>query len=128
MIVAVAWPAGRVGLVGLVQRQMCVLLLLLIGINCSLGLYRSNIKSRMERFRLRATATLLFTFAGMLTWVREGPSVELAIVPLVGAIALVLGSWIEHLIGARSPGPTFTGLRPPFSAPAHAAARSPACC
>jgi len=101
VIVAVAWPAGRVGLVDLAQRQICVLLLLLIGINCSLGLYRFNIKSRMERFRLRATATLLFTVAGMLTWVREGPSVELAIVPLVGAIALVLGSWIEHLIGTR---------------------------
>ena len=101
VIVAVAWPAGQIGLVGRVQMQMCVLLLLLIGINCSLGLYRSNIKSPMERFRLRATATLLFAFAGMLMWIREGPSVELAIVPLVGAIALVLGVWIEHLIGAR---------------------------
>ena len=38
--------------------QMCVLLLLLIGINCSLGLYRSNMKSPLERFRLRAMATL----------------------------------------------------------------------
>ena len=101
VIVAVAWPAGWIGLVGRVQMQMCVLLLLLIAINCSLGLYRSNIKSPLERFRLRATATLLFAFAGMLTWIREGPSVELAIVPLVGAIALVLGLWIEHLIGAR---------------------------
>jgi Undecaprenyl-phosphate galactose phosphotransferase WbaP len=97
----VAWPAGRIGLVGRMPMQTCVLLLLLIGINCSLGLYRSNIKSQMERFRLRATATLLFAFAGMLMWVREGPSVELAIVPLVGAIALVLGLWIEHLVGAR---------------------------
>src|SRR6202043_2050130 len=52
-------------------------------------------------FRIRATATLLFAFAGMLMWVREGPSVELAIVPLVGTITLVLGSWIEHLVGAR---------------------------
>src|SRR5258707_9421979 len=100
VIVAVAWPAGWIGLVGRVQMQMCVLLLLLIAINCSLGLYRSNIKSPMERFRLRATATLLFAFAGMLMWIREAPSVELAIVPLVGAIALVLGLWIEHLIGA----------------------------
>ena len=100
-IVAVAWPAGQVGLVDLAQRQMCVLLLLLIGIYCSVGLYRSNIKSRMERFRLRATATLLFTVAGMLTWIRDGLSLELAIVPLAGAIALVIGCWIEHLIGAR---------------------------
>ena len=101
VIVAAAWPAGWIGLVGRVQMQMCVLLLLLIAINCSLGLYRSNIKSPMERFRLRATATLLFAFAGMLMWIREGPSVELAVVPLVGALALVLGLWIEHLIGAR---------------------------
>src|SRR3981081_1235279 len=101
VIVAVAWPAGQIGLVGRVRMQMCVLLLLVIGINCSVGLYRCNIRSPMERFRLRATATLLFAFAGMLIWVREGPSVELAIVPLVGAIALVLGLWIEHLIGAR---------------------------
>ncbi|WP_197033511.1 sugar transferase [Bradyrhizobium sp. URHD0069] len=101
VIVAVAWPAGQIGLVGRVQMHLCVLLLLLIGINCSLGLYRSNIRSPMERFRLRATATLLFIFAGMLMWVREGPSVELAIVPLVGALALVLGLWTEHLIGAR---------------------------
>src|ERR1700716_3042550 len=100
VIVAVAWPAGQIGLVDRVQMQMCVLLLLLIGINCSVGLYRCNIKSPMERFRLRATATLLFAFAGMLIWVREGPSVELAIVPLVAAFALVLGLWIEHLIGA----------------------------
>lgn len=100
VIVAVAWPAGQIGLVGRVQMQMCVLLLLLIGINCSVGLYRCNIKSPMERFRLRAMATLLFAFAGMLIWVREGPSVELAIVPLVAAFALVLGLWIEHLIGA----------------------------
>ena len=82
------------------QTQMCLLLLLLLGINCSLGLYRSNIRSPMERFRLRATATLLFVFAGMLMWIRAGSSVELAIVPVVGAIALVLGVWIEHLIGA----------------------------
>lgn len=101
VIVAVVWQASQIELVGRLQMQMCVLLLLLISINCSLGLYRSNIKSPIERFRLRATATLLFAFAGMLMWVREGPSVELAIVPLVGAIALVLGSWTEHLIGAR---------------------------
>ena len=76
-------------------------LLLLIGMCGLLGLYRSSTKSLMERFRLRATATLLFVFAGMLMWVREGPSVELVIMPLVGAVALVLGSWIEHLINAR---------------------------
>jgi Undecaprenyl-phosphate galactose phosphotransferase WbaP len=101
VIVAAAWPAGRIGLVGRMPMQMCVLSLLLIGINGSLGLYRSAIKSPFDRFRLRATATLVFAFAGMLIWVRDGPSVELAVVPLVGAIALVLGLWLEHLIGAR---------------------------
>src|SRR5262245_3458572 len=100
-IVNMAWPAHHIGLVGRIQAQMGVLLLLLLGISGALGLYRSNIKSPMERFRLRATATLLFVFTGILMWIREGLSVELAIVPLVGAIALVLGLWIEHMIGAR---------------------------
>ncbi len=95
----VALAAGQLGLVGRMPAQMWLLLLLLLGINCSLGLYRSNIRSPMERFRLRATATLLFVFAGMLMWIRQGPLVELAIVPVVGVIALVFGLWIEHLIG-----------------------------
>ena len=111
------------------QTQMCVLLLLLLGINGSLGLYRSNIKSPMERFRLRATATLLFAFTGMLMWIREGPSIELAIVPLVGAIALVLGC-VDRAPDRRATRQVrcLIVLRPPFSAPAQAAARSPACC
>lgn len=98
VIVTVA--AGQTNLIGRMQTQMWLLLLLLLGINCSLGLYRSNIRSPMERFRLRATATLLFVFAGMLMWIREGPSVELAIVPVIGMIAPVLGLWTEHLAGA----------------------------
>lgn len=97
---SVAVAAGQISLVGRTQTQMCLLLLLLLGINCSLGLYRANIRSPMERFRLRATATLLFVFAGMLMWIREGPSVELGIVPVVGVMALVLGLWTEHLVGA----------------------------
>jgi Undecaprenyl-phosphate galactose phosphotransferase WbaP len=96
----VAMAAGHTSPVGRMQTQMCLLLLLLLGINCSLGLYRSNIRNPLERFRLRATATLLFTFAGMLMWIREGSLVELTIIPVVAAIALVLGLWIEHLIGA----------------------------
>jgi Undecaprenyl-phosphate galactose phosphotransferase WbaP len=101
MIVCMVWPADYTGLIGRMQTQMCLLLLLLLGINGALGLYRSNIKSSMERFRLRATAAMLFIFTGMLMWIRGGPSIELAIVPLVGVIALVLGLWIEQLIGAR---------------------------
>jgi Undecaprenyl-phosphate galactose phosphotransferase WbaP len=98
--VTIAMAAGQTGLVGRMQTQMCLLLLLLLGINCSLGLYRSNIRSPLERFRLRATATLLFTFAGTLMWIRAGSLVELTIIPVVAGIALVLGLWIEHLIGA----------------------------
>src|ERR1700743_2091023 len=101
MIVCMVWSADYTGLIGRMQTQMCLLLLLLLGINGALGRYRSNIKSPMERFRLRATAAMLFIFTGMLMWIRGGPSIELAIVPLVGAIALVLGLWIEQLIGAR---------------------------
>ena len=96
-IVAVLWPAVQTGWL---QTQLCVLLLLLLGINCSLGLYRSNLKSPMERFRLRAAATLLFVFAGILLRIRAGPFAELAIVPAAGVIALVSGLWIEHLISA----------------------------
>jgi Undecaprenyl-phosphate galactose phosphotransferase WbaP len=93
--------AGQTGLIDWLWMEMPATLLLLIGMCGLLGLYRSSTKSLMERFRLRATATLLFVFAGMLMWVREGPSVELAIIPLVGMIALVFSSWIEHLINAR---------------------------
>src|SRR6184192_2968416 len=50
VIAAAAWPAGWIGLAGWMQTQLCVLLLLLLGINCSLGLYRSNLKNPMERF------------------------------------------------------------------------------
>jgi Undecaprenyl-phosphate galactose phosphotransferase WbaP len=101
VLITLAGLGGRIGVVDRVVMHMPVLLLLLIGIGCSLGLYRSNIKTPMERFRVRVTVTLLFAFAGMLMWVREVASVEMAIAPLVGAIALVLGLWIEHVIGTR---------------------------
>jgi Undecaprenyl-phosphate galactose phosphotransferase WbaP len=97
-IVAMAWSADQAGLMGRMQTEMFVLLLL--GINGSLGLYRSNMRSPMERFRLRAMATLMFIFTGLLMCIRGGPSIELAVVPMVGAIALVLGLWIEHMICA----------------------------
>jgi hypothetical protein len=101
VITTMAGSAGQSGLIDWLWTEMPATLLLLIGMCGLLGLYRSSTKSLMERFRLRVTATLLFVFAGMLMWVREGPSVELVIMPLVGAVALVLGSWIEHLINAR---------------------------
>jgi Undecaprenyl-phosphate galactose phosphotransferase WbaP len=89
------------GLADRLRQEMPASLLLLIGMCWLLGLYRSTTQSQIERFRLRATAILLFVFAGMLMRAREGLSVELATVPLAGAIALVLGSWLEHLINAR---------------------------
>ena len=76
-----AGPAGQSGLIDWLWTEMPATLLLLIGMCGLLGLYRSSTKSLMERFRLRATATLLFVFAGMLMWVREGLSVELVIMP-----------------------------------------------
>jgi Undecaprenyl-phosphate galactose phosphotransferase WbaP len=93
--------ANQIGLIDRMQTQVCVLLSLLLGINGALGLYRSNNKNPLERFRLRATAMLLFVCAGTLLWIRGGPSVELAIVPLAGVIAFVLGSWVEHVIRTR---------------------------
>ncbi|MGZ5711509.1 MAG: sugar transferase [Burkholderiales bacterium] len=101
VIADMAWSADWTGLVGRIQTQMFVLLLLLLGINGALGLYRPNIISPMERFRLRAMAMLLFVFTGALMWIREGLSIELAVVPLFGAIALVLGLWVDHLTHAR---------------------------
>jgi lipopolysaccharide/colanic/teichoic acid biosynthesis glycosyltransferase len=101
VVVDVAWSADRIGLIRWFQAQMCVLLLLSLGIHGALGLYRSNTKHPLERFRLRATATLLFVFSGMLMWIREGPSIELAIVPLFAAVEFVLGLWVEHAIRAR---------------------------
>jgi len=100
-IVHVAGLDGQIGLAERLRTEMPTTLLLLIGMCCLLGLYRSSTRSLMERFRLRATATLLFVFAETLIWIREGPSIQLVIMPLAGMIALVLGSWSEHLINAR---------------------------
>lgn len=99
-IVTMADLRAEIGLADRLWMEMPATLLLLIGMCALLGLYRSSTKSLMERFRLRATATLLYVFAGMLMCARGGPTVEVAIVPLVGGIALVLGSWSEHLMNA----------------------------
>jgi exopolysaccharide biosynthesis polyprenyl glycosylphosphotransferase len=108
--IAIALAAAMVNVAGLAHQidftaqlrmHVPVTLALLVGISCLLGLYRSGTRSPMERFRLRATATLLFVFTGTLMWARDGWSAELVCVPLVGMIALVLGSWIDHLIKVR---------------------------
>jgi lipopolysaccharide/colanic/teichoic acid biosynthesis glycosyltransferase len=77
-------------------------LLLLTGTSCCLGLYSPSTRSLIERFRLRAVATLIFVFASVPIWAYQGIWSGIAMAPLVGAIALVLASWREHVINARS--------------------------
>lgn len=101
VIANVAGLANQIDLAAQLRGQAPITLALLIGTCCLLGLYRSSTRSPMERFRLRTTATLLFVFTGMLMSAHEGLSAELVVVPLAGMIALVLGSWIEHMAGAR---------------------------
>jgi len=70
-------------------------LLLLVGTSCLLGLYWSFRLSSMERFRLRLMVLSLFVLAGSLLWARNGLSTELVLLPAVGVVALVVGSWLE---------------------------------
>ncbi len=101
-IVKLANPADAFGPAAWPRTQAAMTLALLIGTCSLLGLYRSSTRSPIERFRLRATATLLFVFVGTLIWIHDGLPIELAFLPLlVGTTALVLGSWSEHLINAR---------------------------
>jgi lipopolysaccharide/colanic/teichoic acid biosynthesis glycosyltransferase len=99
-LVDTADPAGNFDLLVWLRARLPAATLLLMGICGLLGLYVPTTKSPMERFRLRATATMLFVFTGMVMVVHEGLSFELAIIPLAGAVALVLGSWMEHLVQA----------------------------
>jgi exopolysaccharide biosynthesis polyprenyl glycosylphosphotransferase len=98
VVVTSAWPIVQTEFSDWMWTHVSMTLPLLVGVSSLLGIYRSNVKSLMERFRIRATAMVLFMFAATMMWAREGPSVELAAVPLIGVIALVLGSWTEHLI------------------------------
>lgn len=100
-IASMAEPADQIGLVERLRTRMPSTLPLLVGTCCLLGVYRSSTQGLMERFRLRATAMVLFVFAGILMWAREGRPADPAIMPLIGAIALVLGTWMEHLLNAR---------------------------
>ena len=101
VIADVAGFAGQIDLADRLRIHMPMTLLLLVGICCILGLYRLTTKSLIERFRLRVMAMLLFVFVEILMWARDGLSVELMLAPFVGLVALVLSSWIEHLIKAR---------------------------
>lgn len=73
---------------------------LLVGTSWLLGLYKASSRSLIERFRLRASATLLFVLVGALIWAYEGRPLDLVVMPLIGIAALVLGSWIDHLVSA----------------------------
>jgi len=101
LILPIAWPVVQTDFADWLWTEMSMTLPLMVGISALLGVYRSSTKNLIERFRIRATAMLLFMFAAAVMLARQGPSVELAIVPVIGAIALVLGSWTEHLIIAR---------------------------
>jgi Undecaprenyl-phosphate galactose phosphotransferase WbaP len=96
------WADVRSGFADWLWTEMSAMLPLLIGISAILGVYRPSTKNLMERFRNRAVAALLFMLAASVMCARDGFSVELAAVPLIGAFALVLGSWAEHLIVVRS--------------------------
>ena len=90
---ATNWIEGLKGHIG-------IALPLLIGTSWLLGLYKASSRSLIERFRLRVSATLLFVLAGALIWAYEGRPLDLVVMPLIGVAALVLGSWIDHLVSA----------------------------
>ncbi|WIM12340.1 exopolysaccharide biosynthesis polyprenyl glycosylphosphotransferase [Enhydrobacter sp.] len=95
------WPTSHVDFADWLLSEMSALLPLLAGISAILGVYRPTTKSLMERFRNRASATLIFMLAAVVMCAREDPSLVLVVVPLIGAFTLVLGSWAEHLIVVR---------------------------
>jgi exopolysaccharide biosynthesis polyprenyl glycosylphosphotransferase len=99
--VAIA-AAETVETAGGLRPHMVVLMLLLTGSCCVTGLYRGRaaVRSPVERFRLRANAMLLFVFTGVLLFLRENPLQAVTVVPACAVLALVLGVWTEHWIGA----------------------------
>jgi exopolysaccharide biosynthesis polyprenyl glycosylphosphotransferase len=100
-VVDAARSDGQLSLADRLRMEMPATLVMLIGMCCLLGLYQSNTRDLIERFRLRATAMLLFVFVGMLMGARHGSLADVVIVPFIGAVTLVLSSWIEHLVHVR---------------------------
>ncbi len=96
--IGVAAASGNAGTAGQMHLHAGLLLLLLLGINCALGLYRSKVGNPIERFRLRLIGAGLFVFAGLLTCGRTASMVELFVMPVVGLIVPVFGLWAEHLV------------------------------
>jgi lipopolysaccharide/colanic/teichoic acid biosynthesis glycosyltransferase len=80
------------------HAELPAILLLLVGVGVLLGVYGDGTCSQLERFRRRATAILTFIFAGGLLALRGNTVVALAIVPLAGLIALVLGTWLDLIL------------------------------
>lgn len=74
--------------------------LLLVGASCVLGLYWSSSLSSMERFRLRLMVLSLFVLTASLSGARDGLTAEFILLPVVGVIALVVGSWTEQIANA----------------------------
>ncbi len=101
---AVRWLARLFGLNEVdgadIQAEAPTMLLLMMSLNILLGMYRSG-RGFMERFRLRSMAIFLFMFVECFALMRAGSTLVLLVVPVIGAVALAVGCWFEHLIGAR---------------------------
>jgi hypothetical protein len=81
-----------------VIQESATILPLLVCLSVLLGVYGGSTKSRLERFRLRATANLAFIFSGTLLWAQASIAIALGVVPLAGLISLVLGTWMDLLL------------------------------
>lgn len=84
--------------------EVPVLLVLFVGIMALLDGYGSAIRSPLERFPLRLTATVLFVFVSAIMWAHTGTVADLVRAPLVGGGALLFGCWSDHLVRARLEG------------------------
>jgi lipopolysaccharide/colanic/teichoic acid biosynthesis glycosyltransferase len=104
LAIATIIGASRVAQMGVwLWPHAVILLLLLTGSCCAVGLYRdcAAVRNPVERFRLRANAMLLFVFTGALLFLREDPLEAVTIVSVSAMLALVWGLWIEHWVCAR---------------------------
>jgi Undecaprenyl-phosphate galactose phosphotransferase WbaP len=81
-----------------VYAEIPAILPLLVGVSILLGVYGGSTSSQLERFRRRATAILIFIFAGTLLAARTNTAIALEIVPLAGLVSLVLGTWMDLLL------------------------------
>jgi lipopolysaccharide/colanic/teichoic acid biosynthesis glycosyltransferase len=79
------------------SAELPIMLALLMGLYGLLGLYSMRMETLLERFRCRATVSLIFGLVGMLLWARGESASDAGSFALGGALSLVLGSWTEQL-------------------------------